>query len=82
MDTETEAEIRGALEGLMANRTTFVIAHRVQSLMRADQILVLDRGRIVQHGSHAELVTQPGIYRRIYAMQTQLEAEFDEEFAE
>lgn len=82
VDTETEAEIRTALEGLMENRTTFVIAHRVQSLMRADQILVLDRGRIVQHGSHVELVTQPGIYRRIYAMQTQLEAEFDEEFAE
>ncbi len=82
VDTETEAAIRSALEGLMENRTTFVIAHRVQSLMRADKILVLDRGRIVQHGPHAELVTQDGIYRRIYAMQTQLEAEFAQEFAE
>ena len=82
VDTETEAAIRSALEGLMENRTTFVIAHRVQSLMRADKILVLDRGRIVQHGAHAELVEQDGIYRRIYAMQTQLEAEFEQEFAE
>jgi ATP-binding cassette, subfamily B, bacterial len=50
VDTETEAEIRQALNGLMQDRTTFIIAHRIQSVMIADQILVLDHGRIVQRG--------------------------------
>ncbi len=52
VDTETEAEIRAALERLMRGRTTFIIAHRVQSVMNADQILVLDKGQIVQRGTH------------------------------
>ena len=81
VDTETEAEIRGALEHLMEGRTTFIIAHRIQSVMNADLILVLDKGRIVQRGTHEELVAQEGIYRRIYDMQARIEVELEQEMA-
>jgi len=81
VDTETEAEIRTALERLMAGRTTFIIAHRIQSVMDADLILVLDHGRIVQRGTHQELLDQEGIYRRIYDMQARIEVELEEELA-
>ncbi|HMN60305.1 MAG TPA: ABC transporter ATP-binding protein [Anaerolinea sp.] len=79
VDTETEAEIRDALEVLMKNRTTFIIAHRIQSIMNADLILVLDKGKIVQHGQHEDLVGQEGIYRQIYDIQTRIEAELEKE---
>ena len=79
VDLETEQEIREALEGLMQNRTTFIIAHRVQSVMNADLILVLDHGRIAQRGTHEELLEQPGIYRQIYDIQTKIEAELEKE---
>jgi len=82
VDTETEALIRRALRTLMQGRTTFIIAHRVQSLMDADLILVLDKGRIIQCGSHEELLAQDGMYRRIYAAQTQIEAELQAGLAE
>ena len=72
MDTETETQIHAALEQLRQNRTTFIIAHRIQTVMQADKILVLDKGRIVQQGSHRELVAQEGIYRRIYELQAQI----------
>ena len=81
VDTETEAEIRGALEELMARRTTFVIAHRIQSVVNADLILVLDKGRVVQHGRHETLLEQPGIYRQIYDIQTRIEAELEQDLA-
>ncbi len=81
VDTETEAAIRKALEHLMKNRTSFVIAHRIQSVMNADQILVFDKGEIVQHGSHADLVNQPGIYRQIFDIQTRIESEVEKEVA-
>ena len=82
VDFETEAEIRQALRRLMQGRTTFIIAHRIQSVMDADLILVLEHGRIVQRGTHAELLEQDGIYRRIYMAQTRLEAELEEELSD
>ena len=81
VDTETEAEIREALEGLMKNRTTFIIAHRIQSVMNADLILVLDKGEIVQMGKHEELIDQEGIYRKIYDIQMLIETELQNEVA-
>ena len=81
VDTETEALIRSALEHLMEGRTTFIIAHRIQSLMAADQILVLEEGKIVQRGTHGELIEQPGIYREIHDMQTRIEVELEREIA-
>jgi len=81
VDTETEAEIRAAMETLMKNRTTFIIAHRIQSIMNADLILVMDQGRIIQNGQHETLVSQPGMYRDIYDIQTRIEAELEKEIA-
>ncbi len=81
VDTETEGEIREALQNLMEARTTFIIAHRIQSVMNADLILVLDKGRIVQRGIHDELVEQDGIYRQIYDMQARIETELEKEIA-
>jgi ATP-binding cassette subfamily B protein len=82
VDTETEAAIREALEELMNGRTTFIIAHRVQSVMNADLILVLDKGRIVQRGTHEELLEQDGLYRRIYDLQARIEVEVEREVGE
>jgi ATP-binding cassette subfamily B protein len=82
VDTETEAEIRGALNGLMQSRTTFIIAHRIQSIMVADLILVLDKGEVVQQGTHAELLKDVnGMYRRIYDIQTRIDVELEMEIA-
>jgi ATP-binding cassette subfamily B protein len=81
VDTETEAAIRDALTCLMPGRTTFIIAHRIQSVMDAHLILVLDKGRIVQMGTHAELLQQDGMYRQIYALQTSIEVELEQELA-
>jgi len=87
VDTETEAEIRSALDRLMYNRTTFIIAHRIQSVMNADLILVLDKGRIIQKGNHTELLAQastpehPNIYRQIFEIQTRIEEELEKEIA-
>ena len=69
MDTETEHRIQQALFRLMEGRTTFIIAQRLATVKRADLILVLDRGRIVQRGTHRELMAQPGLYRDIVALQ-------------
>jgi ATP-binding cassette subfamily B protein len=82
VDTETEEQIRVALERLMRGRTSFVVAHRVQSLMGADLILVLDKGRIVQKGTHHELVRQRGMYARIYDLQARIEQELETEVAD
>jgi len=82
VDTETEAAIRDALNELMENRTTFIIAHRIQSVMIADLILVLDKGKIIQTGTHEELVSQTdGMYRRIYDIQTRIDEELELEIA-
>jgi ATP-binding cassette subfamily B protein len=81
VDTETEAEIRDALDNLMVGRTTFIIAHRIQSIMNADLILVIDQGRIVQMNKHAELINQEGIYKQIFEIQTSIEDELEREIA-
>ncbi|MEX2162487.1 MAG: ABC transporter ATP-binding protein [Anaerolineales bacterium] len=79
VDTETEASIRSALKRQMKDRTTFLIAHRIQSVMLADLILVFDKGRVVQQGTHAELVSQEGIYRQVFEIQTMIEEEVQRE---
>ncbi|WAH38087.1 ABC transporter ATP-binding protein [Alicyclobacillus dauci] len=71
VDMETEYQIQQALQQVMAGRTTFIIAHRISSLKRADQVLVLDDGRIVDRGTHDELLSRPGLYREIFDMQFQ-----------
>lgn len=81
VDTETEAEIREALQNLMKDRTTFIIAHRIQSIMDADYILVMDKGCIVQSGTHEELVDQSGIYQQIFNIQTRIDDELEKEIA-
>jgi ABC-type multidrug transport system, ATPase and permease components len=81
VDAETEAAIQAALNRLMEGRTTFIIAHRIQSVMNADLILVMDKGRIVQIGTHEDLVQQPGMYREIYEIQTHIDEELQAELA-
>ncbi len=82
VDTETEASIREALNSLMEHRTTFIIAHRIQSVMRADLILVLDKGQVIQKGNHEELLKQfGGMYRKIYDIQTRIDEELEIEIA-
>ena len=70
VDVETEFLIQRALRGLMVGRTTVVIAHRLYTLRHADLILVLSGGRIVQRGTHDELLDEPGLYRRVYQQQS------------
>jgi len=82
VDTHTESEIRESLNKLMENRTTFIIAHRIQSVMNADLIIVMDKGEIIQIGSHALLVSErKGIYRKIYDIQTRVDEELVSEIA-
>jgi len=82
VDMETEADIREALVQLMENRTTFIIAHRIQSVMNANLIVVLDKGEIIQIGKHADLVNQvDGMYRKIYDIQTRVDDELALELA-
>jgi ATP-binding cassette subfamily B protein len=76
VDTETEHLIQQALERLMVNRTTFVIAQRLLTLKHADMILVLNHGEIVERGAHAELLARNGLYREIYDLQLKDQEEF------
>ncbi|MFA7248854.1 MAG: ABC transporter ATP-binding protein [Dehalococcoidia bacterium] len=69
VDSQTEFLILQALQELMKGRTTFVIAQRLRTVMRADEIVVLERGRVVQRGTHAELLQQEGLYRRIFDLE-------------
>ncbi|QQE77867.1 ABC transporter ATP-binding protein [Alicyclobacillus sp. SO9] len=71
VDMETEYEIQQALQRVLRDRTTFVIAHRISTLKRANQIFVIDGGRIVQRGVHDELLRQEGLYQEIFSMQFQ-----------
>jgi len=61
--------VQEALQRLMQNRTTFVIAHRLSTVQRADRIIVMDKGRIVESGTHAELLVKGGLYRELYNKQ-------------
>lgn len=79
VDTETEMLIQQALNHLMEGRTTFVIAHRIQTVMRADLILVMRDGKIVQRGTHQTLVQEPGLYREIYDIQAKIDEDIQTE---
>lgn len=83
VDAQTDAEIRQAMHKYLGNTTVILISHRITTLMQADQIMVLDQGRIAEIGSHEQLLAQNGIYHRIYQMQMSLPAELagDEQVA-
>lgn len=73
VDTHTERLIQQALNTLMEGRTTFVIAQRLSTVRRADQIIVLDQGKIAERGTHAELLAKDGLYREIYELQLRVQ---------
>lgn len=68
LDTESERLVQEALERLMEGRTTFVVAHRLSTIQRADRILVLDKGRVVEEGTHAQLLERKGLYHYLYTI--------------
>ena len=68
LDTESERLVQEALERLMAGRTTFVVAHRLTTIQRADRILVLNKGRLVEEGTHASLMEKKGLYHYLYTL--------------
>lgn len=69
LDSISESLIQDAIDPLLKGRTSLVIAHRLSTIMAADEILVVDQGRIVQRGTHRELVEQDGVYRELYETQ-------------
>lgn len=79
VDTETESMILHALRERAGRHTTILIAHRVSTIMHADQVIVLDRGRIAQRGTHQSLLEQDGLYRRLWLAQREAEEECDRE---
>jgi len=72
VDTETESLIQAAIERLIEGRTTFAIAHRLSTLKKADKLLILEKGKIAEQGSHNELLENDGLYRRLVSMQSEL----------
>ena len=82
VDTQTEKLIQAALDNLMEGRTTFVIAHRLSTVRRADMILVMDKGRVVERGTHDELLKLGGLYTEIHDLQLVDHAKFAEEMEE
>ena len=77
VDAQTDAMIRQALQDKLAEATVILIAHRVTTLMQADCIMVLDKGQILEMGSHEELMKKQGVYRKIYDMQMTVEEEVE-----
>ncbi|GAC44113.1 ATPase and permease component [Paenibacillus popilliae ATCC 14706] len=69
VDMETEHEIQAGFQAVMKGRTVFIIAHRISSLRHADEIIVLDKGEMIQRGTHDELIQVPGTYQDIYQIQ-------------
>jgi subfamily B ATP-binding cassette protein MsbA len=69
LDAESERLVQQAIDRLLANRTVFVIAHRLSTVVHANQILVLDRGAVIERGTHAELLARGGAYARLHALQ-------------
>ena len=74
LDAESETLVQKALDGLMRERTTLVIAHRLATVLKADRILVMDQGRIVEEGTHASLVRQGGLYAKLARLQFDYDA--------
>ena len=71
LDAKSESYIQDALQKLMENKTTFIIAHRLSTVRKADKIVVLEKGRIAEIGKHEELIQkESGIYRKLYELQT------------
>ena len=77
VDTETDAKIRAALAEKTAGATVILIAHRITTLMHADKIIVLDKGRVAEEGTHDELVAAGGLYAKIYSIQTGMLSDAD-----
>jgi subfamily B ATP-binding cassette protein MsbA len=77
LDAESERLVQRALANLIRNRTTIVIAHRLSTVRRADTIVVMERGRITELGSHTELLARGGLYRHLYELQFADEEEED-----
>ena len=73
VDAETDAKIRAALSRNTKGSTVILVAHRITTLMQADDIIVMDHGRIAEEGSHQELIAKDGIYKKIYDLQMQQE---------
>ena len=69
LDTESEAAVQAALANLMEGRTVLVIAHRLSTVRRADRIVVMEKGRVTESGSHEELIELDGTYKRLYDLQ-------------
>ncbi len=69
LDTESEKMVQAALDNLMSGRTVFVVAHRLSTILHADTIVVIDKGRIIETGSHEELLSQKGMYQKLFELQ-------------